>query len=89
MGFRVKAREIEKTEFIQVLYANEQVAFEMRPKNVGTGVTYITEIIIAALACKGGDLLIIENPEIHLHPSGQAKLVEFWRFWHNVAYRSL
>ena len=80
MGFRVKAREIEKTEFIQVLYANEQVAFEMRPKNVGTGVTYITEIIIAALACKGGDLLIIENPEIHLHPSGQAKLVEFLAF---------
>ena len=77
MGYRVKAREIEKTEFIQVLYSNEKMAFEMRPKNVGTGVTYITEIVIAALACKAGDLLIIENPEIHLHPSGQAELVGF------------
>lgn len=80
MGFHVKAREIEKTEFIQVLYSNDQVAFEMRPKNVGTGVTYIAEIIVAALSCKAGDLLIIENPEIHLHPSGQAKLVEFLAF---------
>ena len=51
MGYRVKAREIEKTEFIQVLYSNKNIAFEMRPKNIGTGVTYITEIIIAALAC--------------------------------------
>ena len=80
MGYQVKAREIEKTEFIQVLYMNEKVLFEMRPKNVGTGVTYITELIIAALACKEGDLLIIENPEIHLHPSGQSELVEFLAF---------
>ena len=80
MGYQVKAREIEKTEFIQVLYRNEKVLFEMRPKNVGTGVTYITELIIAALACKEGDLLIIENPEIHLHPSGQSELVEFLAF---------
>ena len=37
-------------------------------------------MIIAALACKEGDLLIIENPEIHLHPSGQSELVEFLAF---------
>lgn len=80
MGYRVKAREIEKTEFIQVLYSNTKMAFEMRPGNVGTGVTYITEIVVAALACKADDLLIIENPEIHLHPSGQAELVKFLAF---------
>ncbi len=80
MGYRVKAREIEKTEFIQVLYTNENIPFGMRPKNVGTGVTYITEIVVAALSCSIGDLLIIENPEIHLHPSGQAELVKFLAF---------
>lgn len=80
MGYRVKAREIEKTEFIQVLYKNEWMPFEARPQNVGTGVTYITEIVIAALACSTGDLLVIENPEIHLHPSGQAELVKFLAF---------
>ena len=80
MGYRVKAREIEKTEFIQVLYSDEKVAFEMRPQNVGTGVTYITEIVVAALACSVGDLLVIENTEIHLHPSGQAELVKFLAF---------
>ena len=82
-------QEIEQTEFIQVLYSNDKVPFEMRPKNVGTGVTYITELIIAALACKANDLLVIENLEIHLHPSGQSELVEFLAFWHNVEYRLL
>ena len=80
IGYRIKAREIDKTEFVQVLYQNKTTNFEMRPKNVGTGVTYIAELIIAALACKKGDLLIIENPEIHLHPSGQAELVHFLAF---------
>ncbi len=80
MGYRIKAREIEKSEFIQVLYSNEKIPFEMRAKNVGTGVTYIAEIVIAALSCKDGDLLVIENPEIHLHPSGQAELVKFFAF---------
>lgn len=76
-GYRIKASEIEKTEFIQVLYTKDRMNFEMRPKNVGTGITYIAELIIAALACRTGDLLIIENPEIHLHPSGQAEMVNF------------
>lgn len=80
MGYRIKAREIEKSEFIQVLYADGKIPFEMRAKNVGTGVTYIAEIVIAALSCKAGDLLVVENPEIHLHPSGQAELVKFLAF---------
>lgn len=77
MGYWVRAKEIEKTELIQVLYNDGKIKLEMSPKNVGTGVTYIAELIIAALACKKGDLLIIENPEIHLYPSGQSELVKF------------
>jgi predicted ATPase len=34
-------------------------------------------IIIAALAAEKGDLLLIENPEVHLHPSGQALIGQF------------
>lgn len=62
MGYRIKAREIEKSEFIQVLYSNEKIPFEMRAKNVGTGVTYIAEIVIAALSCKDGNLQNTEFP---------------------------
>lgn len=77
IGYWVTAKKIDQTERIRVLYNNKQLYKEVRPKNVGTGVTYIAEVIIAALSCKKGDLLIIENPEIHLHPSGQGELIQF------------
>ena len=48
-----------------------------RPINVGFGLTQVLPIIVAALAAKEGDLLLIENPEVHLHPAGQAMMGEF------------
>ncbi|MEA1956040.1 MAG: DUF3696 domain-containing protein [Campylobacterota bacterium] len=44
--------------------------------NVGFGITYVLPIIVAILKSKPDDLLIIENPESHLHPAGQAKIAE-------------
>ena len=46
------------------------------PINVGFGITYCLPIIIALLSAQPNDLLIIENPESHLHPKGQSKLAE-------------
>jgi predicted ATPase len=57
--------------------------YEMiRPSNVGFGVSYALPIIVAGLLTVPGDLLIVENPEAHLHPAGQSKL---GRFLANVA----
>ena len=51
---------------------------EIHPHHVGTGVSFITGVLIAGLAsCLGGGLLLIENPEIHLHPSAQADILDF------------
>ena len=80
LGYRVSAEEIPGTELIRVSYRNRELGRNIRPKNVGTGVSYIAEMIIAAFSCKKGDVLMIENPEIHLHPSGQAELIEFLAF---------
>lgn len=48
-----------------------------RPINAGFGLTQILPIIVAALVAKEGDLLLIENPEVHLHPAGQALMGQF------------
>lgn len=45
---------------------------EFKPVNVGFGLTYVLPVVTAVLASAPGDLLIIENPESHLHPAGQA-----------------
>ena len=44
--------------------------------NVGFGITYVLPILVAILSAKPGALIIIENPEAHLHPKGISKLIE-------------
>jgi predicted ATPase len=48
-----------------------------RPINVGFGLTQVLPIIIAALSAAKEDILLIENPEVHLHPAGQALMGQF------------
>ncbi|MGB5989397.1 MAG: AAA family ATPase [Marinifilaceae bacterium] len=50
------------------------------PFQLGTGVSYLTKILIMCLRSKPGDTLMIENPEIHLHPAAQSRLGEFFAF---------
>jgi predicted ATPase len=45
-----------------------------KPENVGFGISYSLHVVVALLKAKSGDLLIIENPESHIHPKGQAQL---------------
>ena len=44
--------------------------------NAGFGITYILPVIVALLSSREGDLIIIENPEAHIHPAGQRMLGE-------------
>lgn len=44
--------------------------------NMGFGVSYILPVIIALLKARKDDLLIIENPEAHIHPKGQRRVGE-------------
>lgn len=49
---------------------------DYRPTNVGFGLTYALPIVAAALASRPGALLVVENPEAHLHPRGQVKITQ-------------
>jgi|GEM_PF-188398 len=46
--------------------------------NVGFGITYVLPVIVSILKARKGDLLIVENPESHIHPLGQYKLGELF-----------
>lgn len=48
-----------------------------RPVHTGFGVTQTLPIVVAALSAREGDILLIENPEVHLHPRGQALMGQF------------
>ena len=44
--------------------------------NVGFGYSYILSIVVTALIAKAGNIVIVENPEAHLHPEAQLRLTE-------------
>lgn len=44
--------------------------------NVGFGITYALPIVIALISAKPGDIILLENPEAHIHPRGQRMLGE-------------
>lgn len=44
--------------------------------NVGYGITYALPMIAAILSSSPGDVVIVETPEAHIHPAGQARLMD-------------
>lgn len=49
---------------------------DLRAENIGFGISYTLPIIVALLSAKPGALILLENPEAHLHPAGQAELAK-------------
>ena len=49
----------------------------LRPGNVGFGLSYTLPIVTAGLTSPPSGMLIVENPEAHLHPAGQSEIGSF------------
>ncbi len=72
----IKLNTYYMPEIDKVRGAFEIGGSEFKPTNVGFGLTYVLPVIIALLTTKKNGMIIIENPESHLHPAGQAKMAE-------------
>jgi predicted ATPase len=78
-GVRLRSDRVSQTDLVSLRfsYASTEIAQdsgERRPSHVGFGLTYCLPIVTAALAAPRDALLLLENPEAHLHPRGQAAL---------------
>ncbi|MEZ8148220.1 AAA family ATPase [Enterovibrio norvegicus] len=68
---------IEPTTYKDADMATNQFEFgehTLRPTNVGFGLSYTLPVVLSLLLAKSGGLVVIENPEAHLHPKGQSYL---------------
>ncbi len=76
-GTRLEITQVPKTNLVTLgLRMSDEEDFH-RPQNVGYGLTHILPIITACLSSSIGSILLIENPEAHLHPSGQSLMGQF------------
>lgn len=78
---RIGLRTYKKIDRFEVEYeykgaGDHQPIHKLKTKNVGFGISHSLPVVVALLSAKPGALLIIENPESHLHPRGQSKLAE-------------
>lgn len=54
----------------------EITSSEYRATNVGFGIAYSLPVVVALLSAAPNFLVLLENPEAHVHPRGQVKLAE-------------
>jgi predicted ATPase len=76
-GIRIHAelQSVMNSAFLSYAFEQgEEMTADFKPQNVGFGLTFVLPVMIALLRSKANDMIIIENPEAHLHPGGQAIL---------------
>lgn len=82
IGATAHIDDIRKTNYLKVSYNNnpQSVNYDTqykRPINIGSGISYLISILIVCLGAPKGAIILIENPEIHLHPKAQSRLCKF------------
>ncbi len=73
-GIHINPKQYQEAGLVGIDY--KVYGSEYTPVNVGFGLSYAVPIIVSLLKAKKGDLVIVENPEAHLHPRGQRKMGE-------------
>lgn len=65
------------SERIELFLNSKDGKDTFRPVNVGFGYSYVLPVIVAAKLSQKDSLLIVENPEAHLHPAAQSRIMKF------------
>ena len=76
-GVKINITEVPNIDQIILIYqfelGNGRTDY-YKPQNVGYGLSYVLPIIVSLLTSNENKLIILENPESHIHPRGQAEL---------------
>jgi len=78
-GVRIDLTTYSEIDLVSLQYSfvvGRQVSNRYRSTNVGFGITYTLPVVVALLASSPGTLVLLENPEAHLHPQGQVQMGE-------------
>ena len=76
-GCALVAEKVPHTNAVALGFRTSSATDFHAPTHTGFGLTQVFPIVVAALSARREDLLLIENPEVHLHPAGQATMGRF------------
>jgi len=68
----------KQSSVLSLLINSRKNSYSYKPNNVGFGYSYILPLVLTGLIAKEGEIIIVENPEAHLHPRAQSKITEFF-----------
>ncbi len=76
-GFTMDIQPVDRTNFATLgLTVSDAIGF-VRPQNIGFGLSSTLALITGGLLIGAHAMLMVENPEIHLHPRGQSYIGRF------------
>ncbi|MDI9349002.1 MAG: DUF3696 domain-containing protein [Candidatus Symbiobacter sp.] len=76
-GVEIDVKKLDHVQATTLRFRSRKSGDFHYSQNVGFGITQLFPLIVALLSAKSGDLLLIENPEVHLHPKAQQKIATF------------
>lgn len=79
MNYRVRTKVLDKGKF-KIVVEEKESGLEFDLSQVGFGISQILPILTMLLTSKKNDIIIIENPEVHLHPGLQATFIDLCIF---------
>lgn len=89
LGLKLELKTEKRNEqIVEVKYNSDNIP-GILPTQLGAGVSYLTKVLILCLRATPGDVVMIENPEIHLHPAAQSRLGEFFAFIANAGIQMI
>ena len=75
-GASIKISDIDK-EFLKLTMDSKDESGYFKPVNVGVGYSYILPVVITPMLAPKNAKIVVENPEAHLHPGAQSRLMDF------------
>lgn len=73
-GAQANVHALPQVSLLNLQFRSTDIGAWRRPANVGYGFSYAFPILVALLTAGDGQLVVIDSPEAHLHPSAQSRM---------------
>jgi predicted ATPase len=73
-GAQANVQALPQVSLLCLQFRLSEIGPWRRPANIGYGLTYAFPILVALLTARKDQVVIVDSPEAHLHPSAQSEM---------------